>query len=42
MAEAVLVQHVDWVEAVTEIADSGARWILDLGPEISSPGSPRR
>lgn len=32
MAEAVLVQHVDWVEAVTEIADSGARWILDLGP----------
>ena len=32
MAEAMLVQQVDWVEAVTEIADSGARWILDLGP----------
>jgi fatty acid synthase len=32
MAAAVLVEQVDWVEAVTEIADSGARWILDLGP----------
>ncbi len=32
MAEAVLVQQVDWVQSVTEIADSGARWILDLGP----------
>ncbi len=32
MAEAVLVNQVDWVQSVTEIAESGARWILDLGP----------
>jgi fatty acid synthase len=32
MAEAMLVEPVDWVEAVSGIADSGARWILDLGP----------
>ncbi len=32
MAEAGLVQPVDWVQSVTEIAESGARWILDLGP----------
>ncbi len=32
MAESMLVQQVDWVQAVTGIADSGARWILDLGP----------
>ena len=32
MAEAMLVQQVDWVESITEIAESGARWILDLGP----------
>jgi fatty acid synthase len=32
MADSMLVQQVDWVESVTEIAESGARWILDLGP----------
>lgn len=32
MAEAILVQPVDWVEAVTGLSDAGARWILDLGP----------
>jgi fatty acid synthase len=32
MAEAMLVKQVDWVQSVTEIAESGARWILDLGP----------
>ena len=32
LAEAILVQQVDWVEAVTDLHDAGARWILDLGP----------
>lgn len=32
MADSILVQQVDWVEAVTEISEAGARWILDLGP----------
>ena len=32
LADAILVQPVDWVEAVTELSDAGARWILDLGP----------
>ena len=32
MADAVMVQPVDWVEAVTGLRDAGARWILDLGP----------
>jgi len=32
LAEAILVRQVDWVEAVTELHESGARWILDLGP----------
>lgn len=32
MAEAILVQPVDWVKAVTGLSDAGARWILDLGP----------
>ena len=32
LADAILVQPVDWVDAVTEISDAGARWILDLGP----------
>ncbi|MDY6869483.1 MAG: DUF1729 domain-containing protein [Actinomycetota bacterium] len=32
MTEALLVNHVDWVDEVTELHDAGARWILDLGP----------
>ena len=32
LAEALLVRQVDWVEAATELCESGARWILDLGP----------
>ena len=32
MADSILVQQVDWVEAVTEISEAGAKWILDLGP----------
>jgi len=32
MADAVMVQPVDWVEAVTGLRDAGAHWILDLGP----------
>ncbi len=32
LAQACLVDPVDWVQAVTGIELSGARWILDLGP----------
>jgi len=32
LADAILVQPVDWVEEVTRLSDAGARWILDLGP----------
>jgi fatty acid synthase len=32
LAEALLVTRVDWVDEVTRIHESGARWILDLGP----------
>lgn len=32
IADSILVQQVDWVEAITEISDAGAKWILDLGP----------
>ena len=32
LAEDILVRQVDWVEAVTELHEAGARWILDLGP----------
>jgi len=32
MADAILVQQVDWVDEVTALHDAGARWILDLGP----------
>ncbi|MCG5434150.1 DUF1729 domain-containing protein [Mycobacterium sp. MYCO198283] len=32
LADAILVQQVDWVDEVTELHDAGARWILDLGP----------
>jgi len=32
LADAILVQPVDWVQEVTALSDAGARWILDLGP----------
>ncbi len=32
LADAILVQQVDWVEEVTALHEAGARWILDLGP----------
>ncbi len=32
MTEALLIRPVDWVAAVTDISNAGARWILDLGP----------
>lgn len=32
LAESVLVHQVDWVDAVTDLCEAGARWILDLGP----------
>ena len=32
MAHAILVHPVDWMNQVTALHDSGARWILDLGP----------
>jgi fatty acid synthase len=32
MAEAILIQPVDWVEEVVRVHEAGTRWILDLGP----------
>ncbi len=32
LTEAILVRRVDWVEEITRVHQSGARWILDLGP----------
>ena len=32
LAQDILVEPVDWVDAITDIEDAGARWILDLGP----------
>jgi len=32
MAEAILVQPVDWVDKIVGLHAAGARWILDLGP----------
>ena len=32
LTEAILVSPVDWVEEITRVHGSGARWILDLGP----------
>ncbi len=32
LTESILVSRVDWVEEITRVHDSGARWILDLGP----------
>ncbi|WP_104182659.1 type I polyketide synthase [Mycobacterium avium] len=32
LTEAILVRRVDWVQEITRVHESGARWILDLGP----------
>src|SRR6201988_3615386 len=32
MAEAIFVRQIDWVAEVGRLHDSGARWIIDLGP----------
>ncbi|WP_407686104.1 fatty acid synthase subunit beta domain-containing protein [Mycobacterium sp. HUMS_1102779] len=32
LTEAILVSPVDWVAEITRVHESGARWILDLGP----------
>ncbi len=32
LARDILVEQVDWVQAITAIEEAGARWILDLGP----------
>ncbi|MFV0495311.1 fatty acid synthase subunit beta domain-containing protein [Mycobacterium sp.] len=32
LTEAILVAKVDWVDEIAKVHDSGARWILDLGP----------
>ncbi|MEY8015352.1 fatty acid synthase subunit beta domain-containing protein [Mycobacterium servetii] len=32
LTEAILVRPVDWVAEITRVHESGARWILDLGP----------
>ncbi|MGB9227211.1 fatty acid synthase subunit beta domain-containing protein, partial [Mycobacterium sp.] len=32
LADAILVNKVDWVEEITRVHQAGARWILDLGP----------
>ncbi|MBV8786912.1 MAG: DUF1729 domain-containing protein, partial [Mycobacterium sp.] len=32
LTESILVRRVDWVEEITRVHKSGARWILDLGP----------
>jgi fatty acid synthase len=32
LTESILVRPVDWVEEITRVHESGARWILDLGP----------
>ena len=32
IASRCLYEPVDWVESVQEVVDSGARWVLDLGP----------
>ncbi|OCB35498.1 3-oxoacyl-ACP synthase [Mycobacterium malmoense] len=32
LTEAILVRRVDWVEEISSVHASGARWILDLGP----------
>jgi fatty acid synthase len=42
LAQRALVDPIDWPAAVSEALDSGARWLLDLGPadlaaQLSSP-----
>jgi fatty acid synthase len=32
LAEAILVDGIDWVDDITRVHEAGARWILDLGP----------
>ncbi len=32
LTESILVRRVDWVDEITRVHTSGARWILDLGP----------
>ena len=32
MAEAIFVRPIDWVAEVQRLHDSGAKWIIDLGP----------
>jgi len=32
LTESILVSPVDWVGEITRVHESGARWILDLGP----------
>ncbi|WP_156745998.1 fatty acid synthase subunit beta domain-containing protein, partial [Mycobacterium sp. 1423905.2] len=32
LANAILVNKVDWVDEITRVHEAGARWILDLGP----------
>ncbi|MDT5347858.1 MAG: fatty acid synthase, bacteria type, partial [Mycobacterium sp.] len=32
LANAILVNKVDWVNEITRVHQAGARWILDLGP----------
>ena len=32
MAEAIFVRPIDWVAEVERLHDSGAKWIIDLGP----------
>jgi len=32
MAEAIFVRQIDWVAEVQRLHDSGAKWIIDLGP----------
>ena len=32
LARAALIEPVDWVDAVDQLVDAGARWLLDVGP----------
>ncbi len=32
MAQAILIDPVDWVDEISALNDAGAKWILDLGP----------
>ncbi|MBE7159717.1 MAG: DUF1729 domain-containing protein, partial [Williamsia herbipolensis] len=36
LAEAILVAPCDWVRSLDDVADAGARWLLDLGPSDSA------